>query len=124
MPLAALAAGVGGGWTSFGQYLDLLDGHLGVNAAFLVGHCALRRYVMGPDGTGNGATPAQVDQMRAVLHEAIEAEVRAAIAAEESVAPPPLATLVEDVFAKVPPALREQLAELAALPARPPGHGS
>ena len=58
------------------------------------------------------------------LHEAIEAEVRAAIAAEESVAPPPLATLVEDVFAKVPPALREQLAELAALPARPPGHGS
>jgi TPP-dependent pyruvate/acetoin dehydrogenase alpha subunit len=57
------------------------------------------------------------------LAESVEAEVRAAIAAEESVAPPPLHTLVEDVFAQVPRALREQLAELAALPSRPPGHG-
>lgn len=57
------------------------------------------------------------------LAESVEAEVRAAIAAEESAAPPPLHTLVEDVFAQVPRALREQLAELAALPSRPPGHG-
>ena len=33
MPLAALTAGVVGGWTSFAEYLDRLDGHLGVNAA-------------------------------------------------------------------------------------------
>lgn len=57
------------------------------------------------------------------LAEAVEAEVRAAIAAEESAAPPPLPTLVQDVFAQVPRALQEQLAELAALPSRPPGHG-
>lgn len=57
------------------------------------------------------------------LHDSVEAEVRAAIAAEESAAPPPLHTLVEDVFAQVPAALHEQLAELAALPSRPPGHG-
>ena len=59
----------------------------------------------------------------AALSEAVEAEVRAAIAAEESAAPPPLHTLVEDVFAQVPRALHEQLAELAALPSRPSGHG-
>jgi pyruvate dehydrogenase E1 component alpha subunit/2-oxoisovalerate dehydrogenase E1 component alpha subunit len=57
----------------------------------------------------------------AALHEAIEAEVRAAVAAEESVAPPPLHTLVEDVYAQVPRALREQLAELTSLAPRPPG---
>ena len=50
------------------------------------------------------------------LAEALDAEVRAAIAAEESSGPPPLDTLVEDVFAKIPPALSEQLAEVAALP--------
>lgn len=50
------------------------------------------------------------------LAEALDAEVRAAIAAEESAGPPPLDTLVEDVFAKVPPALSEQLAAVAALP--------
>ena len=33
-----------------------LDGRLGVNAAFLVGHCALRRYVMGADAIGHGPT--------------------------------------------------------------------
>jgi N-acyl-D-aspartate/D-glutamate deacylase len=73
MPLAALAAGVGGGWTSFPEYLDRLDGHLGVNAAFLVGHCALRRFVMGEAGSGNGASPAQIDEMRTLLHEALDA---------------------------------------------------
>ncbi len=56
------------------------------------------------------------------LHEAIDAEVRAAVAAEEHGAAPPLATLVEDVFAQVPPALHEQLAEITSLPPKPPGH--
>jgi pyruvate dehydrogenase E1 component alpha subunit/2-oxoisovalerate dehydrogenase E1 component alpha subunit len=55
----------------------------------------------------------------AALHEEIEAAVRTAVAAEEHVGPPALDTLVQDVFAQVPPALQEQLAELAALP-RPP----
>ena len=59
----------------------------------------------------------------AELVAAIEAEVRQAVTAEESVPPPPLATLVEDVFARVPSALQEQLAELMALPPRPPEHG-
>lgn len=58
----------------------------------------------------------------AALLEEIEAQVRSAVAAEESAPPPHLATLVEDVFARVPSSLKEQLAELTAAP-RPSGHG-
>ena len=47
MPLAVLENGVPWSWSSFAEYLDALDGRLGVNAGFLVGHCALRRKVMG-----------------------------------------------------------------------------
>ncbi len=50
------------------------------------------------------------------MKSAIEAEVRDAIAAEEPVGPPPLRSLVEDVFAQVPAHLEEQLAEIEALP--------
>lgn len=73
MSLAALENGVDWKWESFGDYLGRLDGNLGVNAGFLVGHCALRRYVMGPDAIGNEATPEQVEAMVAELDRAIEA---------------------------------------------------
>jgi len=54
------------------------------------------------------------------LHEAIEAEIKSAVVAEEAAGLPALQTLIEDVFATPTPALREQLAEVAAaLPARP-----
>lgn len=52
------------------------------------------------------------DEADAALRAEIDAEVRAAIAAEESVPPPPLSTLVEDVFKEVPQALKDQLAEV------------
>jgi pyruvate dehydrogenase E1 component alpha subunit/2-oxoisovalerate dehydrogenase E1 component alpha subunit len=48
------------------------------------------------------------------MAEAIEAEVRDAIAAAEPVGPPPLASLIEDVFEAPTWLLREQLAELEA----------
>ncbi len=73
MPLAALENGVQWDWSTFAEYLDRLDGRLGVNATFLVGHCALRRYVMGADSIGNEATPDQVDEMVRLLHESIDA---------------------------------------------------
>jgi len=75
MPLAALEQGVEWDWESFGEYLGRLDAGpgLGVNAAFLVGHCALRRYVMGADAIGNEATPEQLDAMVKLLHESLEA---------------------------------------------------
>ena len=74
MPLAALENGVDWSWEGFDQYLDRLDGAgIGVNAGFMVGHCALRRYVMGPDAVGKPAGPEQIDAMVALLHEAIDA---------------------------------------------------
>jgi N-acyl-D-aspartate/D-glutamate deacylase len=73
MSVTALKDGVPWDWHTFGEYLDRLEGNVGVNAAFLVGHCALRRYVMGADAVGNEATPAQIDEMRRVLAESIEA---------------------------------------------------
>jgi N-acyl-D-aspartate/D-glutamate deacylase len=73
MPLPALEQGVPWSWSTFGEYLDRLDGTIGVNAGFLVGHCALRRIVMGPDAIGNEATTEQVAAMVEQLHEAIDA---------------------------------------------------
>ncbi len=71
MPLAALEQGLDWDWSSFGEYLDRLEGRLGVNAGFLVGHCALRRVVMGPDATTEDASPEQLDAMRALLAESL-----------------------------------------------------
>lgn len=73
MPLAALEAGVDWTWESFAEYLDRLDGGIGVNAGFMVGHCALRRYVMGTDAVGSKASPEQVAEMVRLLHEAVDA---------------------------------------------------
>jgi N-acyl-D-aspartate/D-glutamate deacylase len=73
MSVAALEEGVPWDWHTFGEFLDRLDGNVGVNAAFLVGHCALRRYVMGEDAVGSEATPAQVTEMRRVLGESLAA---------------------------------------------------
>ena len=73
MPLAALETGVDWRWETFAEYLDRLDGAIGVNAGFMVGHCALRRYVMGADSIGGEATPEQVQAMVGLLHEAIDA---------------------------------------------------
>src|SRR6476659_2804117 len=55
------------------DYLGALDGNVGLNVVFLVGHCALRRNVMGADSIGNEATPVQLDSMLALLHESIAA---------------------------------------------------
>jgi N-acyl-D-aspartate/D-glutamate deacylase len=73
MPLEALETGVPWKWETFGEYLDSLDGNTAVNAGFLVGHCGLRRYVMGADAIGNEATPDQLDAMARVLGESIAA---------------------------------------------------
>ena len=72
MPLPALQQ-VDWSWETFEDYLGRLDGNIAVNAGFLVGHCAIRRYVMGPDSVGNEATPEQIDEMVAELRKAIEA---------------------------------------------------
>lgn len=73
MALAALEEGVDWTWSGFGEYLAALDGRIAVNAGFMVGHCALRRYVMGADAVGGQPTPEQLDAMLALLHDAMDA---------------------------------------------------
>ncbi len=73
MPLPALEQGIEWDWVTFAEYLARLDGNVSVNAGFLAGHCAIRRYVMGADAVGNEATPEQIESMRAELAAAIEA---------------------------------------------------
>ena len=73
MPLEALEQGVSWEWESFGDYLDRLDGGLGVNAGFLVGHCALRRTIMGERAVGSEASEDEVAEMVALLGTSIEA---------------------------------------------------
>src|ERR1700728_2154401 len=73
MPLAALEQGVPWGWASFGDYLVALEGNLGVNAGFLVGHCAVRRHVMGADRAEAVATDAEIAAMRALMADSLAA---------------------------------------------------
>jgi N-acyl-D-aspartate/D-glutamate deacylase len=74
MPLAALENGVEWAWETFAEYLSLLEGNVAVNAGFLVGHCAIRRYVMGPEAVAEGdASEEQVASMVRLLHESLAA---------------------------------------------------
>lgn len=73
MPLEALESGLDWNWRSFGSWLDGLDGKTAVNAGFLVGHCALRRTVMGDRAVGEHATDEEVERMATMLRESIEA---------------------------------------------------
>ncbi|GHK02674.1 amidohydrolase [Streptomyces sp. Y2F8-2] len=73
MSLVALEEGAPWTWHSFGEYLDALDGRIAVNAGFMAGHCALRRYVMGPDAVGGQPTDEQLDAMLRLFHEAMDA---------------------------------------------------
>jgi len=73
MPLVALEDGIKWDWTTFSEYLGRLEGNLGVNAAFLVGHCAIRRWVMGSERADAVANDEELAAMTALLAESIEA---------------------------------------------------
>jgi N-acyl-D-aspartate/D-glutamate deacylase len=73
MPLDALAAGVPWDWTTTAEYFDSFDGTLAVNAGFMVGHCALRRVVMGERSVGEAATDDDLAAMSEMLHDSLAA---------------------------------------------------
>ena len=43
-------------WETIPQYMDQLDNHLGINVGNLIGHSAVRYYVMGDECQKRGAT--------------------------------------------------------------------
>ena len=76
MSVAALRAGLGSEWPfeTFPEYLDAIEERgCAVNVAALLGHTALRLYVMGEDAVRRDATPEEVDAQRDILREALAA---------------------------------------------------
>ncbi|RRQ77125.1 aminoacylase [Streptomyces griseofuscus] len=73
MSLVALEQGAPWNWHTFGDYLDALEGRTAVNVGFMVGHCALRRYVMGPGAVGGQPDERQLAAMVGLLREAMDA---------------------------------------------------
>ena len=73
IPLEAIRIGVTWSWETIPQYLDALDQRLGVNVASLIGHSAVRRYVMGEASQERQATADEVTAMKAIVREGIEA---------------------------------------------------
>jgi N-acyl-D-aspartate/D-glutamate deacylase len=72
MPLATLEAAAAWDWSSFGEFLDRVDGRLGINAGFFAGHSAIRRAVMGPRAVGEKADAAEMEAMAALLAASLE----------------------------------------------------
>ena len=67
MPLEVLEAATDWSWSSFGEYLDRIDGRIGINAGFFAGHSAIRRAVMGERAVGEKAAPDDIENMKALL---------------------------------------------------------
>ena len=60
-------------WETIPQYMEHLDNHLGINIGNLIGHTAVRHYVMGDDCQKPGATEAQVKAMQDVVRDGMAA---------------------------------------------------
>ena len=71
MSRAALRAGLKFAGGSFGDYWRRFDGKLGVNVGSYVGHCAVRRYVMGDAASERAATPAEIAAMQEQVRQAM-----------------------------------------------------
>ena len=73
MSLEALRAGLGWQWQSSAEYLGHISKRLGLNAASMAGHSALRYNVMGEASLEREATEDEIKQMQALLRQAVEA---------------------------------------------------
>lgn len=72
LPMAAFEDGIDWQWESFEGWLSSLTGKLGVNLAPLVGHSALRMWVMGEDAFHRQATADEVRAMQALLRDCLD----------------------------------------------------
>jgi N-acyl-D-aspartate/D-glutamate deacylase len=73
MSPSVLEHGLGWTWQSFPQYLDQLEGRLGVNAAVYVGHSSVRRHAMGEAASERKSDASELDAMKRIVKEAVEA---------------------------------------------------
>jgi N-acyl-D-aspartate/D-glutamate deacylase len=73
IPLEAIQAGVNWSWETIPEYLNTLDHRLGINVASLIGHSAVRRYVMGEASQERQATDDEIAAMKAIVREGLQA---------------------------------------------------
>ncbi len=73
MPVEALRTGVPWNWTTTAEYFDQIEGNLGINAGFMIGHSAIRRVTMGADATKREATPEELERMKRLLRDGLDA---------------------------------------------------
>ena len=69
--LSAFDAGVPWSWETYGEYLACIRQGLGINVAGLVGHSALRTYVMGAAAQERAAEDDEIAAMSRVLQQAV-----------------------------------------------------
>lgn len=72
MSADALRAGVPFRGGTLNEFLTGLEGRLGVNVGANVGHCAVRRYVMGDDASERAATPDEIAKMCGLVRSALD----------------------------------------------------
>ena len=68
-----LEEGIEWKWTSTAEYLSTLGTRLGINAAALIGHIAVRHYVMGEDAVERQATAEEIARMKQLVRQGMEA---------------------------------------------------
>lgn len=74
IPRQAILTGLPWTWEDYGGYLDALEKiRPGINVAGLVGHSAVRYFVMGDRSFADEATAEEIDQMASVVDAAMEA---------------------------------------------------
>jgi N-acyl-D-aspartate/D-glutamate deacylase len=60
-------------WESVPEYIDTLDRRLGVNVGTLIGHSAVRHYVMGDESQGREATSKEIEAMQGIVRDGMMA---------------------------------------------------
>ena len=58
-------------WTTTADYMDAIEKRLGINVGCLVGHTAVRQYVMGSESQGRPATADEIAKMQALVRDGV-----------------------------------------------------
>ena len=73
IPAQAILGGLPWTWESYGEYLDALDGlDPSINVMGLVGHCAVRSYVMGERAVGGVPTADDISRIAEIAADAVD----------------------------------------------------
>ena len=73
IPMDVLQTGVTWTWETFPEYMRAIGQRLAVNVGTFVGHSAVRLYAMGKDCSQRDATDAELEAMRRVVRDALDA---------------------------------------------------